>query len=166
MTERPFREGTAGSHEDENEDCIEWEKLFSLISELSDLNHAKPNSRAYSAHIKPEEDPDQDEDDYILRVNPALLSEDKKLEVIVVDLTYDDSPSQQCIAKATWKNGKPKLSEFDTSFFIEDAPYVFTPLEIAKQAVKIVEKHKFAAVFNGGRSYNIVAPEEYAKGIN
>jgi hypothetical protein len=128
-----------------------WENVFTAITDLAKLKNRPVNQFAPSGTIKAEGDTTAD---YKLRINPALLTDEGKIEAIVVDVTYLEKPSQQWVAKAEWLDGEPNLVGVDQSTTGEEGK-AFSSRDVAIYAEKIVrslenmsslEPHNFPSV--------------------
>lgn len=103
---------------------------------------------------------------YILRINPAIVS-NGKLNVAVLDLYYNESYHlQQWVIKAEWTDEKPKITGLDDSMIKEGIkPFMLT--EIAEYATKILRGGigKTDAL-DTTPGLTIIMPPEYSNGIN
>jgi hypothetical protein len=113
-----------------------WRNLFLAVTEMAKEANLPVNAvQAYGRFRETK----NKEFNYELRVNPAILSEDNKLEVLVVDVLYKGIPTQQWVAKAEWTNDVPKLKAMDMSL-LNNLGTWFETDEIAVYAEGIVKE--------------------------
>lgn len=167
MTER--NDGTNSPYDSAREESKEnlstvWQNLFVALAELGNIREKPANTFVPTAGIKLDEsDPDFE---HYLRINPALLSPDGNIEVIVLDVTYLGEPSQQWVAKAEWVDGKPKLVGLDLSV-ISDEGVGFTSQAIAIYAESTVKKYQHAFLLARNDPTALMSvPDGYSPGIN
>lgn len=103
---------------------------------------------------------------YILRINPALVS-DGKLNVAVLDLYSDGTHHlQQWVIKAEWTDEKPKITGLDDSG-VEEGIRQFRLTEIAEYAGRMLRgKIEKTHDVNTARVLTMRMPPEYSSGIN
>ena len=167
MTERRVTESIVtnfGQEENKEKLCDAWQNLFAELNELGTIREKPANSFVPTANIR--HDKEDPEFEYYLRINPALLTAEGNIEIIVLDVTFMGEPSQQWVAKANWHEGKPKLIALDPSIISEEGEG-FGAEKIAIFATATVKKYQYAFLMaREDPTALLSAPEGYSPKIN
>jgi hypothetical protein len=103
---------------------------------------------------------------YVLRINPALMS-DGKLSIAVLDLYHEaTSHLQQWVVKAEWQGGMPEITGLDESV-IEESDKQFRLTEIAEYAEKTLSGNLGETdTVRPSQSLTMQMPPSYSRRIN
>jgi len=103
---------------------------------------------------------------YMLRINPAIIS-NGKLNIAVLDLYRDEAfHVQQWVIKAEWEDGKPNIKDLDESM-VEDGTIQFRLTEIAEFAGNVLSgKYENADNLNTTNNLIMQMPPGYSPRIN
>jgi hypothetical protein len=97
---------------------------------------------------------------YVLRINPALIS-NGKLSIAILDLYHNEtSHLQQWVIKAEWKDEKPEITDLDESM-VERGSNQFRLTEIAEYAGKMLSEKA-----DGAQNLIMQMPTNYSSGVN
>lgn len=141
-----------------------WENVFLAMTDLAKKRKQEVTLFAPRYNF----DAIESNSEYDLRINPADAN-NGNLETMVIDIYCDGVHSQQCVVKAVWEQGKPKVTKIDNSA-VDNLGKYFMPEEIAKLSenlikinmYKIVEMNVFVV---GGRNF-AVSTENYSNLIH
>jgi hypothetical protein len=131
------------------------EALFAMLQEQADHEHVSANHAVSSVPFTLRMSGEIKQ--YIFRINPALL-DNGKLSVVSLDLygveidySEDDEedierlkPLQQWIVRATWIDGKPKISDDDIDATVIQIDGNIIGLSIVAEHARIILQQRFS----------------------